>query len=188
MPVRRSLPIWAFAVLLLMAATVGHLLLDSSPAQLPAIPELRFMGGEAPGIGECPPILPTRLNGAVWTREGELLLASNDVVRFRVCSRGTLAIVARGSELGGVGAYLVVSDSLRNLWEGEVTAPVERELDVPEAGWIAVAFLNDRYEPPEDRNLWLQSLEFHPRESGTEPEEPSSTRSSAQAETLATLD
>lgn len=164
MPVRRFLRGSAYAVLLLAAATVAHLLLDSSPAQLPASPALHFLAGEASSITDCPPISPTRLNGAVWTREGELLLASNDVVRFRVCSPGTLVITARGSELGGVGAHMVVSGSGRNLWEGEVTAPVALALDVPEAGWIAVAFLNDRYEPPEDRNLWLQGLEFHPRE------------------------
>lgn len=166
MRVRRSTRTWVFGVLLLTVAAIGHLLLDSAPGALPAMPIIDLPAADTLLSGGCTPTSPTRLNSAEWTGEGTLLLASNDVVRLLVCSPGTLTLSARGSEFGGVGAYMVVSQLGSNLWEGAVTDPVDLALSIRSAGWVSVAFVNDRFDPPADRNLWLESLEFHPSEQG----------------------
>lgn len=92
--------------------------------------------------------------------QGTTLLASNGAVRLRVCEAGALVFAARGSFAGGHGAQLVVSWRDRVLWEGEVVEEQAIEVEVPGAGWIGLAFVNDYYEPPEDRNLWLSSISF----------------------------
>lgn len=156
MSVRRRM-LWAvMAVALLCAAVGAHQVFDLGNDYRPPVPELAVF---APV--DCAPFEPTQLNGTVWDREKTLLLASNDVLRFPVCGSGTLELEARGSAVGGVGAYMVVSPPGGNLWEGEVTDPVRLSLPVA-AGWVGVAFLNDKYEPPADRNLWLESLSFQP--------------------------
>ena len=65
--------------------------------------------------------------------------------------------------MDGIGAQVVIALGTTNLWEGFVTDPIELELDVPHAGTMLIAFVNDRYEPPEDRNLWISDVVFTPR-------------------------
>jgi len=48
---------------------------------------------------------------------------------------------------------MVVGGPQSNLWEGEGTDRVASTLTVPTAGWIGVAFLNDKSQPPEDCSL-----------------------------------
>lgn len=157
MSVRRRM-LWAvMAVALLCAAVAAHQVFDVRTGYLPRVPELAVSTPV-----DCAPFEPTRLNGTTWDREKTLLLASNDVLRFPLCGTGTLELEVRGGAVGGVGAYMVVSSPSGNLWEGEVTDPVQLSLKVPGAGWVGVAFLNDKYEPPADRNLWIESLTFQP--------------------------
>lgn len=157
MSVRRRMLWAAMAMALLCAAVAAHQVFDVRTGYLPPVPELAIL---APA--DCASFEPMQLSGTVWDREKTLLLASNDVLRFPACGSGTLELEVRGSAVGGVGAYMVVSSPGGNLWEGEVTDPVRLSLKVPGAGWVGVAFLNDKYEPPADRNLWIESLTFQP--------------------------
>lgn len=130
-------------------------------AQAPFWPEVPLM---PVGRMACTPTSPQRLAESAddLLHDGGVLLASNDVVRLAVCTPGTLRFTARGSALGGHGAYLVVSSGAINLWEGEVLEEAVFELPVREPGWLALAFVNDAYAPPEDRNLWISDLTFVP--------------------------
>lgn len=153
----------AVVVLLLGIAFFGYWLLDADGKSMPSIPVM----AEAPGTmyqtpnSSCGLAAPTRLSGQIWTREQELVLVTNDVVRLQTCSPGTLSISARGTPLNGLGAHMVVSLGGFILWDDEIEERIDVVLELPTSGWVAIAFVNDRLDPPEDRNLWLETLEFH---------------------------
>lgn len=153
----RALLLLALAV---GAAALAWAALDDPAPYAAAVPELPVAAAAA-----CAPSEPVLLNGdpAALAEGKELLLASNNAVRQRVCGPGTLRFVARGSVALGQATYLVVSLGTETLWEGPVEGAAPFELEVPRAGWLAVAFVNDAYQPPEDRNLWLSAYRFEPR-------------------------
>ena len=102
-------------------------------------------------------------DGAVVDARSERVLASSGALRACLPGPGVLALRVRGSVVAGTGAYAVVALGLENLWEGFVTDPIDLRLDVPHGGPVLLAFVNDRYEPPEDRNLWISDVVFTPR-------------------------
>lgn len=144
------------------AAVVGFLVLDHRATQVLGVPELPIAHApdQAATSTDCQVEAPTRLNGDTWSEKTELLLASNDVVRLRTCSPGQLSLTARGTAVDGYGPYMVISQAGSVLWEGEVAQRSEVAVNVPGTGWLAIAFMNDRNDPPQDRNLWLEQLEF----------------------------
>jgi len=102
-------------------------------------------------------------NGDLVNFGNEALFASNTALRSCVVDAGTLGLRVRGTQAAGIGAQVVIALGTTNLWEGFVTDPIELELDVPHGGTMLIAFVNDRYEPPEDRNLWISDVVFTPR-------------------------
>ena len=102
-------------------------------------------------------------NGAETDFFDEGTYSGNTVLRGCASSPGILSVRLRGSTVAGIGAQVVIALGTTNLWEGFVTDPIELELDVPHAGTMLIAFVNDRYEPPEDRNLWISDVVFTPR-------------------------
>lgn len=138
---------------------------------LAAVAWLVFDRGGAPGAAALAGVQSTCREAYGWVdRDGapvdvtsQHVLATSDVLRACLARPGVLAVRLRGSELAGTGAYAVVALGLENLWEGYVTDPVDLRLDVPHAGTVLIAFVNDRYEPPEDRNLWVSDAAFTPR-------------------------
>lgn len=102
-------------------------------------------------------------NGAEVDLANERIYASNTALRGCAASPGMLVARLRGTEVAGIGAQVVIALGTTNLWEGFVTDPLELELDVPHAGTMLIAFVNDRHEPPEDRNLWISDVVFTPR-------------------------
>lgn len=162
MSVRRATRRLGIIAFLFAIVAAGHGFLDVPAGGTSAWAADSQLAPAEPGTG-CGPLYPVRLNGATWDGASELLLASNDLVRFRVCSAGTLNLTAHGSTFHGTGPHLVVSLGARTVWEGEVADPVGLEIEMPGPGWVGIAFVNDRYEPPEDRNLWLERLAFEPR-------------------------
>lgn len=105
----------------------------------------------------------TTSQGRGIVRNGEYALFSNNALRSCLSDAGTLTLGMRGTPAAGIGAQVVIALGTSNLWEGFVTDPIELELDVPHAGTMLIAFVNDRYEPPEDRNLWISDVVFTPR-------------------------
>lgn len=155
------------AVLLALAALVaaiGFFALDEGSSQELTIPDLPIAHavGHQTNSTSCRVEPPKPLSGKEWSQEGELLLASNDIVRFRTCSSGHLYVTARGTPVDDYWPHMVISQADTALWEGEVIDRAQVDVAVADAGWLTIAFLNDRYEPPQDRNLWLERLEFQP--------------------------
>lgn len=132
---------------------------------------LAFDRGGAPRAAATAGAGPTCREPYAWVdRDGarvdltsEHVLATSDVLRACLAGPGVLALRLRGSEVAGIGAYAVVALGLENLWEGFVTDPVDLRLDVPRGGTVLLTFVNDRYEPPEDRNLWVSDVAFTSR-------------------------
>ena len=144
----------------LTAAFVAFLVLDFGPERFSRVADLATRSGaiHTNHSADCPHNTPQRVSGQTWNLQGELLFSSNDVLRMYVCSSGLLTLSSRGSAYNGHGPHMVVSLTARNIWEGEVLEPVSLQIDVPNSGWLTLAFPNDRYEPPQDRNLWIQYL------------------------------
>ena len=108
----------------------------------------------------------------VWRREsgdtidpvGRTLFASNAGLHSCAPSPGTLALTLRGTIAEGIGTRAVLVQGTERLLEIELRDE-QRDfvVDVPAAGALVLAFVNDRYVPPEDRNLWVSGLVFTPR-------------------------
>jgi len=76
---------------------------------------------------------------------------------------GTLSFVARGTVAGNIGARVVLVHGHAVLLEAELRdGETPFQVDVPAAGTLLLAFVNDRHAPPEDRNLWISGLDFSP--------------------------
>ena len=74
------------------------------------------------------------------------------------------AVSLRGTLGDGVGTRAVLVQGPNRLLDVELRDETHTfEVDVPAAGQLLLAFVNDFYEPPEDRNLWVSVLEFTPR-------------------------
>lgn len=56
------------------------------------------------------------------------------------------------------GPWAVVAEGDRVLWQGEVLGLKEVRVRTTGRGVLVLAFLNDLYAPPEDRNLFLRGL------------------------------
>lgn len=126
------------------------------------------VGGTAPPVFsvatyDCPDAAGTLWIGsssAADTGRSGTTLRTNGFVRLLACHGGTLSLAARGAAARGKGSVMTVSWRDQTLWEGVVVAPVRLELDVPDAGWIVVAFHNDARDGSGDRNLWLDEITF----------------------------
>lgn len=97
---------------------------------------------------------------AVDAGAGETALRTNGFVRALACAGGTLSMTARGGAVQGRGSAMTVSWRDRTLWEDAVVAPIRLEIDVPDVGWVVVAFHNDARDGSGDRNLWLGEIAF----------------------------
>nr|WP_244880457.1 hypothetical protein [Thermus parvatiensis] len=63
-----------------------------------------------------------------------------------------------GTPAKGEGPWAVVAEGDRVLWQGEVLGLKEVRVRTAGQGVLVLAFLNDLYAPPEDRNLFLRGL------------------------------
>jgi hypothetical protein len=79
-------------------------------------------------------------------------------------SPGTLTVTLRGTIAAGIGTRAVLVQGPNRLLDVELRNETRTfTVDVPAAGQLLLAFVNDYYDPPEDRNLWVSGLEFTPR-------------------------
>ena len=125
-----------------------------------------------PPIAAVPPPACEPDDDLVWRHESgatidpgsTTLLATNAGLHSCAPSHGTLALTLRGTIAEGIGTRAVLVQGTERLLEIELRDE-ERDfaVDIPAAGALVLAFVNDRYVPPEDRNLWVSGLEFTPR-------------------------
>lgn len=145
----------AFGTLVLLGLT-GWYVLDER--RLPdGIPSLRLKQDDT-----CSETTLTMIASLGRHEADEIAIFTNGLVKFQVCHAGQLSFIARGSIARERGSHLVVSLQDRVLWEGEVIEPRDFEIEVPGPGWLTLAFVNDYYDPPEDRNLYLSGVTFEP--------------------------
>lgn len=151
-----------------MLALLGAILVASAAidrgAPLPAADAARLA---APPPAPCPTaelVLTGSLDAPVpLPARDEIGLFTDAALRFPACRAGRLRLAARGGRSGDRGAHLVISVGGDHVvWDGEVRDPRELDLEVPVAGWVTIAFVNDLYRPPFDRNLYLDDVAFLP--------------------------
>ena len=108
-------------------------------------------GGLAPKplpLGGCRPgPLPERAD-----------LYANGVVEIPLCREAEVVLRLEGTPAKGEGPWAVVAEGDRVLWRGEVVGLKEVRVRTTGRGVLVLAFLNDLYAPPEDRNLFLRGL------------------------------
>ena len=76
---------------------------------------------------------------------------------------GTLSFLARGTVANNIGARIVLVQGQVVLLEAELSnGETQFVVDVPAAGTLLLAFVNDQRTPLEDRNLWVSGLDFSP--------------------------
>ncbi len=95
--------------------------------------------------------VPTRAE--LWT---------SGVVELPFCRPVRLRLHLEGTPAQGWGAWAVVAEGGRVLWEGEVLGVRTVEVRLTGRALAVLAFTNDLYAPPEDRNLFLRGLEALP--------------------------
>ena len=104
-----------------------------------------------------------RDNGERVAQEGRTLIGSNAAVTGCVDGAGVLALRLRGSTVAGHGPRVVVVQGAERLLD--VVVPTHERAyvaEIPRAGAVMVAFVNDRREGDEDRNLSILELAFAP--------------------------
>lgn len=89
-------------------------------------------------------------------------LWTNGVVEIPLCRRARVGLVLEGTLAQGKGPHALVVEGSRVLWQGEVRGVVEVWVTPTGKGTLALAFTNDLYQPPEDRNLFLRALRVEP--------------------------
>ena len=93
---------------------------------------------------------------------GTVFMAANGAVRLLACRPSTLSFQADGTEAHGVYARLVVSEDGHQLADTQVKGTMSFSIPVPTPGWVLIAFPNDLYDPPADRNLRLSKIALRP--------------------------
>ena len=95
---------------------------------------------------------------------GTTAFASNAMIVACPWSAGTLTFTLRGTLGRGVGTRVVLVQGPAHLLDVELRDERRSfEIEVPSTGQVLLAFVNDYYQPPEDRNLWVSGLAFTPR-------------------------
>ena len=92
------------------------------------------------------------------------LLASNAMLIACPWTPGTFTVTLRGTIAAGIGTRAVLTQGAERLLDVELRDEERTfDVDVPAQGQLLLAFVNDYYDPPEDRNLWVSGLAFTPR-------------------------
>ncbi|MGC8877506.1 hypothetical protein [Thermus sp.] len=89
-------------------------------------------------------------------------LYANGAVEIPLCRKAQVVFLLQGTPAGGHGPWAMVVEGKRVLWQGEVLGVREVKVRTSGRGMLALAFPNDLYQPPEDRNLFLLGLKVEP--------------------------
>ena len=107
-----------------------------------------------------------------WLNEQGEVVHPNEYARMNTnasiaacpSSPGTLVLTLGGSTADGIGSRAVLVQGTNRLLDVELRDEERTfEVDVPAQGQLLLAFVNDYYDPPEDRNLWVSGLAFTQR-------------------------
>ena len=138
-------------VFLLDSGPIWSPLPASAMSALPACPQGETLAWE-------------RQNGDTIDPATTTLLATNAMLIACPSTPGTLTVTLRGTIAAGIGTRAVLVQGADRLLDVELRDEERTfEIDVPAQGQLLLAFVNDYYDPPEDRNLWVSGLAFTPR-------------------------
>ncbi|MGQ9511259.1 MAG: hypothetical protein ACUVS9_05075 [Thermaceae bacterium] len=90
-------------------------------------------------------------------------LYTDGVVEYPLCQKGELILRLEGTLARGKGPHVLIAEGKRRLFAGEVRGERVLRLSLKGDGMVAVAFVNDLYTPPEDRNLFVREAVFLPK-------------------------
>lgn len=134
----RSHPTHVLAVLaLVMVAWPVSRALDRDraeprPAHGPAVLSATFTSEV-----ECA-VEPFRLPGGRLIADARVQLLANGIARGRVCAPTRLTSALEPADDAST-PYVVVSWRGLNVWEGQVEESLRLDLELPDAGWVAIA-------------------------------------------------
>lgn len=153
-------PAPVFVVVLALAAlAVAHIGLRSDVHAANA-PHDVASPGTAPVDDACLNTDATRWGEAGTASQAPFAFFRNGLVFLRVCTPGTLEVRARGTEIRGVGANLVVALGTLRLADHRVVGATTLEIVVPHAGWLALGFVNRDVGAEGRRSLWIDRVTF----------------------------
>lgn len=147
------------AALLCGAAFLASEAIDGEPA------ELKPLTSFYPDHPACDLAATPTLRRADGTEQADLTsirLNSNAFLIASLCQPTLLRLTAEGTAVDGVGARLAIHLGDTPLFDDDLTGALDLELRAPSPGWLIIAFTNDLYRPPLDRNLWLRNIELLP--------------------------
>lgn len=140
-----------------LAAAISYVSLRLD-AEAPAVPG--FVLGVPPQA--CTPSGLVDAAGSPVASPELIRMNTNSYVRALVCEPSRLDLTAEGTAARGVGARLSVHLGTEPLFDEPVDGSVELSLALERPGWLVIAFNNDLYEPPQDRNLVLRDVRLEP--------------------------
>jgi hypothetical protein len=145
----------------IIAMTSTALVLDTGPGWEP-LPTSSF--GDLPTCEADANLQWRHETGAHIDTSTELRIATNAIIIACPWTPGTLTVTLRGTTAAGIGTRAVLTQGAERLLDIELRdEECAFTVDVPASGQLLLAFVNDYYDPPEDRNLWVSGLEFTPR-------------------------
>ena len=149
------------ATLSIVGVAAMAFLLDGGPIWSP-LPASAM--AELPPCPHAEAVTWRRQNGDIVDPTATTLLAFNAIVIACPWTPGTLTVTLRGTIAAGIGTRAVLTQGAERLLDVELRDEERTfQIDVPASGLLLLAFVNDYYDPPEDRNLWVSGLAFTPR-------------------------
>ena len=142
-------------LLVAAAALLAARVLDGKPS---VVPTFTYVSDE---VACTETAFQTADGESVVIKDG-IRMAANTFLRRRLCSPSNLTIEAEGTVGGGIGSRLSVSVGSTTFFNEPITMRRKLEWPVDGPSWLLVAFTNDYYQPPEDRNLSIRELAIEP--------------------------
>lgn len=157
----------AFGAALVGAIVLASLRWDGWPSGPPTLgleTSVAVPGAEPTGtaVGPCYPTPIHAPDGSVSVEPTIQRMNSNTFRWAAACGPSLLTLRVEGSAVDGIGARLAIAWRDRTLFDEAVDGEDALRLEVPGEGWLLLAFVNDLYRPPLDRNLVLHDVRLAP--------------------------
>ncbi len=108
---------------------------------------------------------PFRLPGGRLLGDTRVALGGNGIARGRVCEPMRLTAIIEPEPTGAPPPHVVVSWRGSSLWEARLDAPQHVDVELPGAGWVAIASVTvatGAEDDPEGGGLWISDLSAEP--------------------------
>ena len=144
-----------------LACLFGSAVIDGAPSVSPS--PVKF-GSAAFRANDACTAERLRLPGGRLLADTRVVLGSNGIARGRVCEPGRLTAVIEPAPTGTT-AHVVVSWRGSTLWEAHLDAAHRIDVELPGAGWVAIASVTVTTGTQDDfegSGLWISELAAEP--------------------------